>query len=236
MHDDTRRALDGEIVDQDLSVREAAELAAIRSMIARVQRALPDEPLPDLAPGVLRRIRELESAAPAALPATDPAARRKGLLEWLVTPRLISVRLRPAHALAPVALLAAVLTIMLGDGRAGDIPAPPVAAAAATEAPVLIEFRFAAPQATRVELAGSFTEWQPGHAMTRSEPGIWTVVVPLSPGVHDYAFVVDGERWVPDPDAPAVGDGFGGFNSRLAVLAPDAPALSSAGTATRRPL
>jgi hypothetical protein len=39
--------------------------------------------------------------------------------------------------------------------------------------------------------------------------------------VHDYAFIVDGERWIADPMAPAVADGFGGLNSRIAVLPPD---------------
>jgi len=47
------------------------------------------------------------------------------------------------------------------------------------------------------------------------------VVVPLSPGVHDYSFIVDGNRWTPDPTAPARADGFGGMNSRIAVLASD---------------
>jgi hypothetical protein len=41
--------------------------------------------------------------------------------------------------------------------------------------------------------------------------------VPLRPGVHDYAFVVDGERWVADPNAPQVDDSFGGTNSRISL-------------------
>jgi len=50
---------------------------------------------------------------------------------------------------------------------------------------------------------------------------VWTVVVPLEPGIHDYAFVVNGGQWVPDPNAPAFEDGFGGLNSRIAVITPD---------------
>jgi len=83
------------------------------------------------------------------------------------------------------------------------------------------EFLLSAPGAKNVAVAGDFSGWKPVHVMTRSEAGVWTVVVPLDPGVHDYAFVVDGERWVPDPTAPPVNDGFGGVNSRLAVLSPD---------------
>jgi 1,4-alpha-glucan branching enzyme len=39
--------------------------------------------------------------------------------------------------------------------------------------------------------------------------GLWTVTIPLTPGRHRYAFIVDGRRWVPDPGAPrAAGDDF----------------------------
>lgn len=47
------------------------------------------------------------------------------------------------------------------------------------------------------------------------------MTLPITPGVHDYAFVVDGERWVADPYAPGIDDGFGGRNSRLTLLAPN---------------
>jgi 1,4-alpha-glucan branching enzyme len=86
-----------------------------------------------------------------------------------------------------------------------------------------VQFRFEAPDASQVQLAGSFTEWQAHHDMHQSAPGIWTITVPLSPGVHDYAFIVDGDRWTPDPYAPTVNDGFGGTNSRLALVLPEAP-------------
>jgi 1,4-alpha-glucan branching enzyme len=90
---------------------------------------------------------------------------------------------------------------------------------------VLVHFQFEAPAATEVRLAGDFSSWQPTHTMSRSEAGVWSVVVPLSPGIHEYAFVVDGTRWQVDPGAPAVADGFGGHNSRVAVLTPDVGAL-----------
>jgi hypothetical protein len=38
--------------------------------------------------------------------------------------------------------------------------------------------------------------------------------------VYDYGFLVNGQTWVPDPFAPTVRDGFGGVNSRLALVAP----------------
>jgi hypothetical protein len=39
----------------------------------------------------------------------------------------------------------------------------------------------------------------------------------LPAGQHQYAFVVDGARWVADPGAPAVDDGFGRRNSVLSL-------------------
>ena len=69
-----------------------------------------------------------------------------------------------------------------------------------------------------VALAASFTDWTPRYQLQEISQGVWSVLVPLAPGVHEYSFVVDGERWVADPLAPSVDDGFGGVNSQLAIL------------------
>jgi len=47
--------------------------------------------------------------------------------------------------------------------------------------------------------------------------GVWTATLTLPAGQHQYAFVVDGARWVPDPGAPAIDDGFGRRNSVLTL-------------------
>jgi 1,4-alpha-glucan branching enzyme len=93
------------------------------------------------------------------------------------------------------------------------------APAAKSAAPVVyVQFRLESAQARQVALAGTFTGWQPTLQLEQKEPGVWTALVPLRPGVHDYVFVVDGERWVPDPNAPQqVDDSFGGTNSRISL-------------------
>ena len=55
--------------------------------------------------------------------------------------------------------------------------------------------------------------------MRRDPPGgTWTVNVPLSPGWHSYAFVVNGTRWVIDPQAPlAPAEDFGTPRSVVVV-------------------
>jgi len=88
-------------------------------------------------------------------------------------------------------------------------------------AKVFVQFRLDAPHASAVRLAGSFTGWKPTYTLQQVTSGVWSILIPLEPGVHDYAFVVDGTEWVADPAAPKVDDGFGGINSRLSVLLPN---------------
>ena len=58
----------------------------------------------------------------------------------------------------------------------------------------------------------------PATPMTRGSGGDWTVSVPLEPGRHVYAFVIDGKSWTPDPKALlAPDDGYGKRNSIVIV-------------------
>lgn len=78
-----------------------------------------------------------------------------------------------------------------------------------------ILFRFYAPEAQVVYLAGTFNNWAPtGLAMKQDENGVWSVKIQLIPGNYQYKFVVNGTQWKEDPTNPAkVDDGYGGFNS-----------------------
>jgi 1,4-alpha-glucan branching enzyme len=61
------------------------------------------------------------------------------------------------------------------------------------------EFKFYAPQAKRVSLAGSFNKWDTKSlSAKKNSQGAWTVKVNLKPGRHEYKFLVDGS-WVNDP-------------------------------------
>ena len=163
---------------------------------------------PDLTAAVMSRIADMPPL---------PSQRRRGLFRRLVqmlwAPREFSIR--PAYALAAAACVAVVLLVSVRQLRSGV----PQIATAVDDPQVFVQFRLDTP-ASRVQLAGTFTNWQPRYDLRESAPGIWTITVPLKQGVHDYSFVVDGQRWVPDPSAPQIGDGFGGTNSRLALLPP----------------
>ncbi|MBL0939195.1 MAG: isoamylase early set domain-containing protein [Gemmatimonadaceae bacterium] len=80
-----------------------------------------------------------------------------------------------------------------------------------------IRFDLTLPESAReVSLVGDFNGWDENATpmIRRSADGTWSARVPLSPGRHTYAFVVDGQQWLVDPLAPQVPDaGFGPTNA-----------------------
>lgn len=215
MSERIHEVLDGELPREALTTAERRELAAFEGVLRRTEAELAAlSAPPDLAPGVMARIEALGeperagglAAAPQAGPATGGAA---GLLGWLWRP--FTVSLRPAWVGAAALVVAAVA---LGTGGQDAVESGDAAPQ------VFVHFRLDAPEARSVRLAGDFTGWDPSYELHQTTPGVWSVIVPLAPGVHDYAFVVDGERWIPDPLGVPIDDGFGGQNSRLSVLPP----------------
>ncbi len=71
-----------------------------------------------------------------------------------------------------------------------------------------------------VAIAGDFNGWNP-QANILEDPegdGIWTGTLNLKPGRYEYMFVLDGEKWFPDPNALRyVKDGFGNRNAILEI-------------------
>ena len=71
-----------------------------------------------------------------------------------------------------------------------------------------------------VAIAGDFNDWNP-KANILEDPegdGIWTGTLKLEPGRYEYMFVLDGEKWLPDPNALRyVKDGFGNKNAILEI-------------------
>jgi hypothetical protein len=129
-------------------------------------------------------------------------------------------RLRPV-------LLAAVVLLLTGCSTLNFIK-PRLPPPQQTEQGTL--FRFYAPSARIVQLAGNWPEnnWLGGQAQTGSfriglmtdddKDGIWTRHEPLPPGRYEYKFRIDEVNWKEDPNNPQkTGDGFGGYNSLLIV-------------------
>lgn len=78
-----------------------------------------------------------------------------------------------------------------------------------------VRFRFFAPSAHRVQVAGSWPEnnWARGDGAAGEadiglmqdddNDGMWEVVVPLAPGRYQYVFWLDEAVWKLDPGNPA---------------------------------
>jgi 1,4-alpha-glucan branching enzyme len=116
-----------------------------------------------------------------------------------------------------------VLHQRLGSRHPAAALAPGVAEVSTTREVRLVQFVLSAPKASQVTVVGDFNEWDPAATpMVRREGGAWTAAIPVSPGRHVYAFIVDGDRWVADPAAPmAPEDGFGIRNSVIVVGGPE---------------
>lgn len=73
-------------------------------------------------------------------------------------------------------------------------------------------------QARSVCVSGDFNQWSPqSHCMQAGQKS-WHLTLSLPAGKHRYLFVVDGRRWVCDPNALyQEEDGFGRKNSVLLV-------------------
>lgn len=231
------QCLDGTLPRSALTEGEREELERLEAAVDESLAFAREASAPDVRAPVMERIAHVEAGERAAAPAREVgiAARITAAIQWIWKPR--TIRLRPAWALAGIAALAlAVGTLPMGtdgvdpgpvasDSAGGDefanaVDRTTAPASDAGEPRLYVRFELDASQASSVRLAGSFTGWEPEYELAEIRPGQWSTLVPLRPGVHDYAFVVDGERWVVDPDAIHVDDGFGGMNSRIALLAP----------------
>jgi len=112
----------------------------------------------------------------------------------------------PAAALLLIALGIGLLLPRLGPG---------------SNETIVVRFELQAPEARDVAVVGNWNRWDP-EAQKLEDPdgdGIWEIEIPLKRGEeHQYQFLIDGQNWIPDPEAPLkVEDGFGGVNSVLQI-------------------
>ena len=111
-----------------------------------------------------------------------------------------------------------------GVAGAGAVPTPSGAMPAAVidggdEAPRPVAFVLHRPDARTVALVGDFNGWSPAAPpLASAGSGVWSVTLPLTPGRHAYGFVIDGETWVLDPQAPAARDADYGRDHSVVVV------------------
>jgi hypothetical protein len=164
-----------------------------------------EEPLPPVLLGLVRELRADVGVSQrwrsGVIGEVGRARARRGALR----------RAMPAAVAAGLLLLAGGVTWTLAARGRASVPADREREA--------VRFSLVAPAARRVSLVGDFNVWNAhGVAMHRAEDGhTWTVDIPLAPGRHAFAYMVDG-RLRADPAAPkAVEDDFGSPSSVIVV-------------------
>jgi len=72
--------------------------------------------------------------------------------------------------------------------------------------------------ADQVFIAGDFNNWSTSSKQLEEvEDGLFSIRIPLEPGVYKYKLIVDGD-WITDPNnANKAADGYGGENSVIEV-------------------
>jgi AMP-activated protein kinase-like protein len=209
-HPLVKRLLDGEVSLAELPSHLRAEGEEALRLLGAVDRT-PVELSSGLKERVMSAVRE-HAASPA-----------RRAWRWFAAPRQLELRLRVrpwavwSGALAAAAVLALLIT--------RPVPSAPPRVAARDS--VFVRFVLYAPGAHRVAVAGTFNQWDLNAAplVPAGTSGVWTTTLALPVGQHQYAFVVDGARWVADPAAPGVDDGFGRRNSLMALTAHGARVL-----------
>jgi hypothetical protein len=182
--------------------------------------------------------RTMDAVAQEPVPGENGSslgARLRAWWEALTTPR--TLQLRPASAMGAVLLvglvLGGVLAWTMGPAGRGHSARPTSAASSGSTAlqqtttqvtadgqTVWVRFLYPNSEADSVAVAGDFSQWEPVPLSPRTVDGktVWTGLVPVARGEHEYQFLINGDRWVTDPLAPVTrSDGFGAKNAVLNV-------------------
>lgn len=193
--------------------KKEAEDAAFAARVAAHLR-VPEPAHPSFEKRLMDQVRVEGRHLYPALSLPNPSWWRK---EWVI-------RLSPR---AGIAIAAGVSTVIALGGIAVGSRIPPRSQASsqvaqATPAPdtvQVVRFVFVDSGASSVALVGDFNEWTRGATQLKPSgaPGVWSVSVPLTPGRHEYAFIVNGSRWVADPLAVKSSDDFGTESSVIRV-------------------
>jgi hypothetical protein len=233
-----RRFVDGDLSPDETreALHRIADDAEARELLRFELRMIQDlaasrspQPPPDFADRTLEALAADDAeAAHLGWAASSPSLRARLAQWWRTLTAPVALEVRPLSA-AVVALLLGVGVWLAGPaglpGPQGPRPTAsgtPSAVQRTAASPrgetVWIRFRYTNNEADSVAVAGDFSQWDPIPLSPRTVNGqtVWTGLVPVSRGEHEYQFVINGERWVTDPLAPTKrSDGFGAQNAVL---------------------
>lgn len=226
-----RKYLDGELSPE--KEKEALHIIAddeeLRSMLRFEQRLnstlspgkgtlrLPEVP-DNFAESVMQEITKSEENADAFIP------NLKAWFQELWEPK--QVQWRPAYSMVVAVLVIFAFMYPLFITETTQQPVKQAAnmqdmdqsvqqiSAGAGE--VMLRFVYIDDEANSVAVAGDFSDWEPIELTKQQVNGeqVWSGMVSMSRGEHNYMFIKDGSQWVTDPMAPVTrDDGFGNKNA-----------------------
>lgn len=194
--------------------------------LASVLRASEERPGADFDERVMAAVRSVHSLAPLPPPLSllQPRAGWRRQRTLSLPPMAWGALAAGFAIVVSLGTLATAHLVRWDRGPARPMPAAPTVAStppthsapgrtaahpARHDTVYMVRFVLADANAHTVSLVGDFNDWAK-HAtpLTPVKPGVWTAQVALPAGRHEYAFVVDGQRWVADPAAVRVADDF----------------------------
>ena len=189
-----------------------AEDAAFAERVAASLRA-PERAHPSFEKRLMEKVRT--EGRSLYRPAIATNANSWWRTEWII-------RLSPRGGVAIAAGLVAIIalsSIAVGSRISARRSSATAQAVSARDTVQLVRFVFVDSGAASVALVGDFNEWTRGATELKRSgaPGVWTVSVPLTPGRHEYAFIINGSRWVADPLAVKSSDDFGTERSVIRI-------------------
>ena len=225
-----RQFIDGELDDAEEAAllaeaehdpRLLAALEGASSVQEHLVALREEEPLPP-PPDLVEK---------AARGAVARAEGRPSWLSWFLEPKTVRIRISPLTVAATALVLGVVGTAVLRDRpatvaeRTGPIVDAVDAEERAERAPfemlaeVPVRFVMPADGAESVAVAGDFNDWRTDVLLDDPDgDGVFATTVRVPPGTYTYMFVIDGERWVTDPNAALYrDDGFGNQNAVLRI-------------------
>src|SRR5262245_21160696 len=104
--------------------------------------------------------------------------------------------------------------------KAAPIATTPVVAGDLETLPIPTAFTLEHATASRVSLVGDFNKWNPESIRLVRQPGtnVWSIVVPITPGRHVYAFMIDDSVLTLDPRAPKAKDPALGVDASVVLV------------------
>lgn len=226
-----RRFIDGELPDEEVqtALHHIADDPEARSLLQfelrmtkKLAMSRAGRPSRAFTHQIMTRVAGADSSGSAL------ERLRAWLDTWTGAPVLVPIR--PLVGLAAAVVLVG-LALVLWPTAPSNPPAAAerasssngtvqtaTASSAQTSETVWTRFVYVDDDANSVAVAGDFSQWEPISLSPHivNDETVWTGLVRVRRGEHEYQYVIDGEKWVTDPLAPVKrDDGFGAENAVL---------------------